>query len=80
MKLIPSLYCALNCDTSSNGMAEREVQTFKLALKKATKTNVLVELDRFLFQYRITLHSYNNWSCTCPVPDGTHTICLCGPD
>ena len=28
MKLIPSLYCALNCDASSNGMAERAVQTF----------------------------------------------------
>ena len=42
---------------ASNGMAERAVQTFKSGLKKATKTNVLVELDRFLFQYRITPHT-----------------------
>ena len=57
MNLIPSLYCALNCDASSNGKAERAVQTFKLGLKRATKSNVLVELDRFLFHYRITPHT-----------------------
>ena len=59
---------------ASNGMAERAAQTFKLRLKKATKTNVLVELDRFLFQYMQDHSSYSNWSCTCPVADGTYTM------
>ena len=42
---------------ASNGMAERAVQTFKTGLKKASTANVLVELDRFLFQYRIIPHT-----------------------
>ena len=80
MKLIPSLYCALNCDISSNGMAERAVQTFKLGLKRATKTNVLVELDNFLFHYRITPHTTTGVAPAHAVADGMHTIYVYGPD
>lgn len=44
---------------SSNGLAERAVQTFKEGLKKtsATESDLPTRLARFLFQYRITPHS-----------------------
>ena len=44
---------------SSNGLAERAVQTFKEGLKKASSTDsdLQTRLTRFLFQYRITPHS-----------------------
>ena len=42
---------------ASNGLAERAVQTFKDALKKATSGDLQTRLARFLFQYRITPHS-----------------------
>ena len=42
---------------SSNGLAERAVQTMKTALKKATAADVETRLICFLFQYRITPHS-----------------------
>ena len=41
---------------STNGLAERMVQSFKRALK-SSKDPVLLCLDRFLFKYRITPHS-----------------------
>ena len=42
---------------ATNGLAERAVQTFKNALKKASTTDVEAELSKFLFCYRITPHS-----------------------
>ena len=41
---------------SSNGLAERMVQTFKGVLKKS-KESLHLTLDRFLFNYRMTPHS-----------------------
>ena len=42
---------------STNGLAERAVQTFKQALKKNATVDMETALDRFLFRYRITPHS-----------------------
>ena len=42
---------------ASNGLAKRAVQTFKEGLKKSSKGDLETQLTRFLFQYRITLHS-----------------------
>ena len=39
---------------STNGLAERAVQTFKQALKKNATVDMETALDRFLFRYRIT--------------------------
>eukprot|EP00731_Ephydatia_muelleri_P028865 Em0020g509a len=41
---------------TTNGLAERAVQTVKDALKK-TSGDIDTRLSRFLFQYRLTLHS-----------------------
>ena len=42
---------------ASNGLAERGVQTIKLAMKKAGKGNLETNIARFLFHYRITPHT-----------------------
>ena len=42
---------------SSNGLAERAVQTFKQGLRKIKEGTLECKLSRFLFQYRITPHS-----------------------
>ncbi len=42
---------------SSNGLAERAVQTFKAGMKKASTQDLQLRLTRFLFQYRITPHT-----------------------
>ena len=42
---------------SSNGMAERAVQTFKQGLKNMKKSDVRTKVNRFLFRYRCTPHS-----------------------
>ena len=42
---------------ASNGQAERSVQSFKAAMKKATEGSITTKLRRFLFQYRITPHT-----------------------
>ena len=42
---------------SSNGLAERAVQSFKLGLKKTPGKNIQVCLSKYLFKYRITPHS-----------------------
>lgn len=42
---------------STNGLAERAVQTFKSALKKITDGSIQSRITRFLFQYRLTPHS-----------------------
>ena len=39
---------------SSNGLAERAVQTFKLGMKKQTNGTLQTKLSRFLFHYRLT--------------------------
>ena len=42
---------------SSNGLAERAVQTFKGGMKKCTAGTLNTRLSRFLLRYRITPHS-----------------------
>ena len=42
---------------SSNGLAERAVQTLKTALKKGEGNSLECTIARFLFQYRLTPHS-----------------------
>ena len=43
---------------ATNGLAERAVQTFKAAMKKAPpKTSIETRVSRFLFHYRLTPHS-----------------------
>jgi len=42
---------------SSNGLAERAVQTFKEGMKKCTDESLEIRLNRFLFRYRNTPHS-----------------------
>ena len=42
---------------STNGLAERAVQTFKIAMKKSGSSNLEYNLSKFLFQYRITPHA-----------------------
>ena len=42
---------------SSNGLAERAVQTFKLGMKKQTNGTLQTKLSRFLFHYRLTLNA-----------------------
>ena len=39
---------------SSNGLAERAVQTFKLGMKKQTNGMLQTKLSRFLFHYRLS--------------------------
>ena len=39
---------------SSNGLAERAVQTFKLGLRKQLTGTLQTKLSRFLFHYRLT--------------------------
>ena len=42
---------------SSNGLAERAVQTFKTAMKRMSGGSVENKVSRFLFKYRVTPHS-----------------------
>ena len=42
---------------STNGLAERAVQTLKNALRKANSKDITANLARFLFHYRTTPHS-----------------------
>ncbi|XP_061156017.1 uncharacterized protein K02A2.6-like [Syngnathus typhle] len=42
---------------SSNGLAERAVQTFKEGMKKMKEGTIQTRLSRFLFSYRITPHA-----------------------
>ena len=42
---------------SSNGLAERAVQTLKSSLKKHSNVDLETQVARFLFRYRITPHS-----------------------
>ena len=42
---------------SSNGLAERAVQTFKTAMKRMSGGSVENKVARFLFKYRVTPHS-----------------------
>ena len=42
---------------SSNGQAERAVQTFKESMKKTNMGSLETMVSRFLFHYRITPHS-----------------------
>ncbi|XP_039465072.1 uncharacterized protein K02A2.6-like [Oreochromis aureus] len=43
--------------SSSNGLAERAVQTFKEGMKKVKGDTLQTRLSRFLFSYHITLHA-----------------------
>ena len=42
---------------SSNGLAERAIQTFKMAMKRMTKGTIESKVSSFLFKYRVTPHS-----------------------
>ena len=47
---------------SSNGLAERAVQTLKKALRSNGESNIELSISKFLLQYRITPHSTTNIS------------------
>ena len=47
---------------SSNGLAERAVQTFKQGIQRISEGTIETKLARFLFQYRITPHSVTGMS------------------
>ncbi len=47
---------------STNGLAERAVQSFKQALKRNQNGSVQERLVKFLFRYRITPHSTTGFS------------------
>ena len=47
---------------SSNGLAERAVQTLNKALRSNGESNIELSISRFLLQYRITPHSTTNIS------------------
>ena len=47
---------------SSNGQAERAVQTFKSSMKRFTEGTVLTKVTRFLLHYRTTPHSVTGQS------------------
>ena len=47
---------------SSNGLAERTVQTLNKALRSNSESNIELSISRFLLQYRITPHSTTNIS------------------
>lgn len=42
---------------ASNGLAEKDIQTFKAAVKKLTKGSLKERVMQFLFKYHITLQS-----------------------
>ena len=42
---------------ASNGLAKRAVQTFKSALQRLKEGSLETQIQRFLFDYRITPHS-----------------------
>ena len=42
---------------SSNGLAERAVQTFKSSMTRSTNASINTRVSRFLFTYRITPHT-----------------------
>ena len=42
---------------SSNGLAERAVQTFKIGMKKQLTGTIQTKLSRFLFHYRLSTHA-----------------------
>ncbi len=42
---------------STNGLAERAVQSFKLGIKRTSGDSVQDRLSRYLFKYRITPHT-----------------------
>ena len=47
---------------SSNGLAERAVQTFKQGLKRTPGSSIQERVSKFLFNYRITPHTTNGVS------------------
>ena len=55
---------------SSNGLAERAVQTFKQSLRQMQAGSITDKISKFLFKYRITPHTTTGRDTSSRVTDG----------
>ena len=64
---------------STNGLAERAVQSFKRCIKRIPSASIQDRLSHFLFYCRITLHSITGLPPAEDVVDGQTSLIQVGP-